>query len=379
MSATVQGIAGLTVAEPAPPPRRREILCVQTLRGVAVLMVLLVHVEDMANRIPYFEHLHTWYAARVGYSGPDLFFVISGFIMSYITFGMPFDPRHWAINRFARIYPMYFLFTSLALAILLLRPGQPVMGSGPHDAWTVIQSFLILPQGGLPLLFVTWTVAHEVVFYVIVFLVAITMPARMLVWVLVALSGLAMGRWALVHLGGFPDWNWNFPSLFLIQFAIGSLIYQFREPMRRLAVWPAALLSGVFLAIGVMFADSGGIGTEPPFRVVVFGIGYGFMLLAFLNHEERSHHRTDAARRPFAVRVGDASYTLYLCHPFILAAFGHTGRMLNLTGWAAWAWLPLAYVTVIATGMLLYTTLEKPSIGATRRALLRWTTREATR
>ncbi|MBN8898217.1 MAG: acyltransferase family protein, partial [Rhodospirillales bacterium] len=104
-----------------PPVHRNELMSVQALRGIAVLIVLAVHVEDMANRLPAFAHLHSWYAAHFGYSGPDLFFVISGFIMSYITMGQPFRPRNWLASRFIRIYPMYFIFTALAFTIYLVR------------------------------------------------------------------------------------------------------------------------------------------------------------------------------------------------------------------------------------------------------------------
>ena len=128
MSAAVQSVAGLHTATARKPEHRNEIVCVQSLRGIAVLLVLVVHVEDMANHIPQFADLHSWYSRNIGYSAPDLFFVISGFIMSYITLGMPFRPKQWLTGRFVRIYPMYFLFSLLALLIYLWQPARPVMG-----------------------------------------------------------------------------------------------------------------------------------------------------------------------------------------------------------------------------------------------------------
>ena len=375
MSASAQSLGDLTVLRVntgRPPAHRDEILCVQALRGIAVLLVLGVHIEDMANRIPQFSHFQSFYSQRIGYSGPDLFFVISGFIMSYITFGMPFRPKQWLINRFVRIYPMSFLYTSLALLIFLWRPDQPVMGSGPHNAWTIIQSFLVLPQRNLPLLFVGWTLQHEVVFYTIVFVVACTAGPKILVRALAVLSVLAMARWVLVNRFGVPDWDWTVPSLFLLEFLMGALIFRFRDQSRRLRIWPAALLALLFFVAGVMFADSSPLGEEQPVRILLFGGAYTFLLVASLNQEERlkANRELDPTRRSFFVQLGDASYSMYLCHPFVLAAFGHAGRWLNLSGMMAYLWLPLAYACVIACGLVLYPTLEKPSITLFRRLLL---------
>lgn len=76
-------------------------------------MVFFVHLEDMAKHFPGWESVNSFYALRLGYSAPDLFFVISGFIMAYITFSRPFNARIWAISRVFRIYPMYILFSAL--------------------------------------------------------------------------------------------------------------------------------------------------------------------------------------------------------------------------------------------------------------------------
>ena len=381
MSMALSGVAAVHEKVTRRPEHRNEILCVQALRGLAVLIVLVVHVEDMANRIPFFSDLHSWYSHHFGYSGPDLFFVISGFIMSYITLGQPFRARTWAMSRFIRIYPMYFLFTLLAFAIFLGRPDQPVMGSGPHTSWSIIQSFLILPQKALPLLFVGWTVQHEVVFYSVVFIVASTIGPRMLFRVLGALSVCALARWIMINPYGLPDWSWNVPSLYLWQFLMGALVYRFRLQAQKLGVWGAAAGATVFLATGTMLADSGLIGGEQPLRVLLFGAGYTLVLITFLNREDRLKARGafDSTQRSFVVRLGDASYSMYLCHPFVLASFGHVGRWLNITDGVAYAWLPLSFVTVIACGMIIYNYVERPVLATCRQYLVRKPAQEAAR
>ena len=100
-------------------------------------------------------------------SGVDLFFVISGFVMVTIT-GNQFQRagfvREFLFHRITRIYPLYWLFTLLALAVLLARPD---MLKRSFEAQELVRSVLLLPQDGLPLLMVGWTLIHEMYFYIV--------------------------------------------------------------------------------------------------------------------------------------------------------------------------------------------------------------------
>jgi peptidoglycan/LPS O-acetylase OafA/YrhL len=73
------------------------------LRGIAILLVLLRHI-----------HLFS-FTKNMGWIGVDLFFVLSGFLVSgllfkeYIKFGN-IRPKLFLIRRGFKIYPIYFLF-----------------------------------------------------------------------------------------------------------------------------------------------------------------------------------------------------------------------------------------------------------------------------
>jgi peptidoglycan/LPS O-acetylase OafA/YrhL len=65
------------------------------------------------------------------------------------------------------------------------------------------------------------------------------------------------------------------------------------------------------------------INEEKLIRVLAFGGGYGMLLLAVLNQEKQQ--RTAGrqwSNRDWMVLCGDASYSIYLCHPFVLAILG---------------------------------------------------------
>ena len=225
-----------------------ELLSVQRLRGLAVLMVLVVHVEDIGRKLPVMADFHSTYAMRVGYSAPDLFFVISGFIMTYVSAGGTFRPKRWVLSRVFRIVPLYVLFTGLVVLMWLYSPSM-TMGSGSHDWASALKSMLMLPQAGLPILFVGWTLEHEIVFYTIVFLVMRFSTLNALPWVMVTLSVLALAKWALRVYGGIDFWDYHLFSLFIIQFTIGVGVFKIYERARAWGFWPPFVAGCVLLLL----------------------------------------------------------------------------------------------------------------------------------
>lgn len=348
----------------APTYHRAELMSIQWLRGLAVLMVMVYHVEDLARQIPAFSGFHSFWV-EFGYSAPDLFFVISGFIMSYVTFGMKFEPRRWLVSRFVRIYPVYIAFTTLAIGLWLCNP-EMTMGSGTHTWGSVFRSLIIFPQAGLPLIFVGWTVEHEIVFYSLVFCVAtLGWGNRGLLTVTGTLSFLAALRWLLRdYVPGLDFWDYHFLSLFMVQFFIGVAIFQFWERLRSLGHIAPLILSLVLFIIGGLVCESETINNENLPRVLIFGLSFGSLLLAAINYEERLRKTKGDAyppkKRPFLVQAGDASYSLYLSHPFCLATSGKILALFSLSG-------PVGVIAVLAAGaftvcfgMAFYTLAEKP-------------------
>lgn len=341
---------------------RGELLSVQRLRGLAVLMVLVLHVLDVAHKLPGWEQAGTRYIDRLGYSGPDMFFVISGFIMSYITFTTRFEPKRWLISRFFRIFPLYMFFTSLVVILWLYNPDK-TMGSGSHDWGSVSMSLLMLPQERLPLLFVGWTVEHELVFYATLFLVARFLGSRWLLRVMLMLSALALGKWGLQTWGGVSFWDYHVLSLYMLQFTMGALVYRHWEWLRRFGQWLPMALAAVLVLIGVLFAESGMINQESPIRVLAFGGAYSLLLLALLNREKVQREAgRQWTRRDGMVRIGDASYSIYLSHPFVLGVFGKIYEYLLPPASMSWVLVLASFLATLIVGWVAHVLLEKPII-----------------
>jgi len=368
MTAILREVAGLySRALARPTVHKAELLSVQRLRGIAVLMVLLVHVEDIARKLPGWAGFTSEYSLHLGYSAPDLFFVISGFIMSYITFSMPFKPRRWLLSRFFRIFPMYVLFTGVLALAWLYNPAI-TMGSGEHDWASVLKSLLMLPQANLPLLFVGWTVEHEIVFYATVFLVARFLPMHWLFGVLLTLTTLAFGKWLLRQYAEVDFWDFHILSLYMAQFTIGACIYRYWSQAESDGWIVPAVIGALFLGVGILFAESGEINREQPLRVLAFGGAYGLFLLALLNREKRLRAvGRMPLTRDWCVQIGDASYSIYLSHPFVLATIGKLFFHLELSPALGWVMVLMAGGVTVLVGMAIHLLLEKPIIEVGKR------------
>lgn len=150
------------------------------LRGIAILLVVLLHNFGFMN---YFFF---------GWLGVDLFFVLSGFLITQIlvdTVGRPHYLRNFYVRRMLRIFPLYYLLLIVFLLILpLVRPGSPdVAYYTSHQGWlwTYLQNWLFVfhPQTGSPVLQHTWSLAVEEQFYLLwpIVILVLKTPKRLFI------------------------------------------------------------------------------------------------------------------------------------------------------------------------------------------------------
>ncbi|HRJ00316.1 MAG TPA: acyltransferase [Hyphomonas sp.] len=186
---------------------------VQALRGLAALLVVFYHIralETLSIAANGLEEV-TW-VSRVfsnGYAGVDLFFVISGFIMVFVTrsgqTGLQ-PAADFLFARATRIYPIWWAFAGMMTIYMAAAHGLP----NGTDGWQtvsrsqppvdyVVKSFLLLPQAEFPILGVGWTLVHEVYFYA-VFALFMLLPRRLLPFLLTAWA-------AMIVAGGFAGFS----------------------------------------------------------------------------------------------------------------------------------------------------------------------------
>jgi acyltransferase mdmB len=127
------------------------------LRAPAALLVFFYHITHdtvWARWLP---------GAATGYVGVALFFVLSGFVLTW-SYKPADGAKKFYLRRFARVYPLHLFFFALALAILVLTQKAPSAGA------TI--SNLILLQAWVPnwdYIFsvnaVSWSLSCEAFFY----------------------------------------------------------------------------------------------------------------------------------------------------------------------------------------------------------------------
>ena len=183
---------------------------IQVLRGLAALLVVLYHARTLelsgiaAAGSPDASLVNGLFAS--GFAGVDLFFVISGFIMVWVTEDARSGPAASAdflFARFTRIYPVWWVAAALGLVYAVLS-GEMLLSDvqsglktpgGNAEADHVLKSFLLLPQPEFPVLLIGWTLIHEVYFYA-VFALILLLPRRFMTWALlvwgIAIAGASL-------------------------------------------------------------------------------------------------------------------------------------------------------------------------------------------
>ncbi|MBF9142641.1 acyltransferase family protein [Hymenobacter properus] len=177
------------------------------VRAVAAYMVVLVHFASVeaSPTLPFFKMWVVQYLSQFGL-GVVIFFVLSGFLIT-IRYAEGLELswawfRRYLQNRFARIYPIYFLLTAFTFGIMLLRPTHgwwewTAAYSGPEKAAAVFLNLTLLRAYfgqfatlGVP---TAWSLTVEETFYLCAPLLLLGFRRRPRGLVLVPVALLALG------------------------------------------------------------------------------------------------------------------------------------------------------------------------------------------
>lgn len=331
---------------------------IQYLRALAVLMVVAGHIHQAESR--FFGDALFSDAAYFGFAGVDLFFVISGFIIHYLYGNRPRPSARYFLKRINRIYPIYWIFTALALLGYVTIGDSLTRETGELD---ILASLTLIPTGQPPILMVGWTLTHELYFY-LAYGLFLALPGRYRVWAAAAWAGAAV-LFALVFYEAQSPWLHLVFSPFNLQFLAGVLLAHVYGGLRRtrwLALVPAA--AGVALALWWMHGHGLDGMEDLRLRVALFSpfaIGTVWAALAW------------APRLPaFAARIGDWSYSIYLGH---LLAIGVLARLLpryiDGSFWASPAFWSVSLTACLAFGALSHYALELPLLRTGKAAIAR--------
>ncbi|HTS46487.1 MAG TPA: acyltransferase [Bryobacteraceae bacterium] len=230
------------------------------IRGLAILLVLLYHYVNVA--IP--EHSLWYYAllpSRLGWSGVDLFFVLSGFLIGGILIDHRGSDRYFSvfyIRRVHRIFPIYYLMIAfLAVGELVLPHAQLFLTGIPLWVYPLFAQNLMgdFTRGGV-WLGVSWSLAVEEQFYLAFPLVVRLLSRRRLLWFLAAcIVGAPLFRAALIAQGqGFAQVHALLPARAdaLALGVLAAIIVRSEEAKRWMIRHSRMCYASLFVCIGLL-------------------------------------------------------------------------------------------------------------------------------
>lgn len=338
-------------APPTPLVRGVHLPVLDGVRGIAILLVLVHHFSTLGR--PWTIPLDGVVAKlqQAMWSGVDLFFVLSGFLITGILYdakGSGNYFRAFYARRVLRIFPLYYAFLAAIVLLMPLLPFAPPLREvmpGPGWYWTYLANLFFAWRGAMPpATGHLWSLSIEEQFYLFWPLVVAALDRRALMRACIAIAvGSLLLRVGLV-LGDAP-WvrAYALTPARMDALALGGWIALAARgpdglaPLRRFCL-PVA---GVCLALlGAIAAARRGLSSQDP---VVDSVGFtlvallfGALLVAVLTEapEKRLHRWTST---PVLRTFGRYSYAIYLFHypiPYLLARAGFPAeRVPRILGW----------------------------------------------
>ena len=342
----------------------RQFTGVQILRFVAAMLVVVMHTtQAISIHITGTGPDRYW---ADGSAGVDIFFVISGFVMAMSTPTPPADgpsriQAAWIFmkRRLLRIVPLYWFYTLLKAALLLALPALATRSSLTPGHFTASLMFIpaMSPWGLIePTLPVGWTLNFEMLFYA-VFALALALGAARIKFCLLI--------FALLFLSAryFPDsvaltfYGRSIVFEFILGACIAYLSLHYRTPA------PAVGLLAVMAGMVFMFGIDWGVGAD---RLITWGGGAAVALLGAVWLEPWTARVQATARLSF---LGDASYSIYLLHTFVVPAVVLILKRLGVLD--SLVIVLTVALAVIVSGCLSYVWLERPMTTHLKRVLFK--------
>jgi exopolysaccharide production protein ExoZ len=339
---------------------------IQILRALAAMAVVFYHsgIETMSicesqGRTCNYE---IW---GLGFGVP-LFFIISGFIMVVTTwgqFGSLASAGSFLRRRIYRIVPLYWLVTTLAVVGFLLVPGMIKL-----DALTqsyVTSSYFFWPTerpNGLvrPIANLGWTLNLEMFFYVLFALALLLKRTGGLLLVVGTLILLSLLHGLGVFAGNVPLYFWSDPIILGFVAGIGvGVAYKkgyrinARQRLALLCAFVAAIVVSYFAIPDSFFMrESDSLIIRLTFTIACLPM----LIIGALGPQLQG--RGFASRA--AMLIGDASYSLYLIHPFFLRAMQKVWAKLVGDSLPEYFFIPAALAVALAVGIGMYYAFERP-------------------
>jgi len=338
-----------------------KLLTIEAARGIAALLVAFYHgAQVVAQSLPG-QGVPFGGFFGFGHAGVPFFFVLSGYIIFYVhrnDLGHPNRLGLFAWKRITRIYPLFL--------IVMVPITAKVWRAGGFEWDYFLKSVLLLPQARWPMLIPSWTLVHEMLFYLLFALAIWNVAASrvaLVAWAVLFCAARTAGIELPPGLAG--DTVRTLVSPYNLLFVLGMGVAWVLA--HRTVPWPRLLaLAGAvgFLAGGLV--DNAGISPGMAERgmlsVAVYGVSAACIILGLVGAEAAGTLR--AGR--LGARLGALSYPLYLTHGIAISIVVDVARKLGYAG-SGTLLLSGAVAAACVAALLVHRWVEKPVAGWLKR------------
>ena len=284
------------------------LIYLQYLRGFAALMVVYFHISIQGNSLS----MDSIILPEFGELGVDLFFVLSGFIMVYITEQKNVTAVTFLKERFLRIAPLYWLLTLLASTVALILPE--LLKSTEFNLVHFFMSLTFIPvihpifnQQVWPVVIPGWTLNYEMYFYLLFSLSLLCSKQSKVITLTVLMTCVfILVRYFYTEALAF---TWFYGDLIVYEFIfggmIGVLINKGIYSQRAVISFTIVIISVVmFLALPQTDLS----------RLFHFGIPAALLIYGLVS----LNLIWPIYINQWLTLLGDSSYSLYLSHVFVI-------------------------------------------------------------
>lgn len=331
---------------------------IQALRATAALFVVFDHTITQFNIYHHLPGLAGDVLSNIqgiGTVGVYIFFIVSGYIMSFTTFNKSWNKEEsWLFlkKRALRIYPAYWIWLTLLIIVWL---SGLALKQHDYSLNKIIASYFLFPYSDStpnkinPVLGQGWTLIYEV-FYYLLFTALITLNVKKTQAIFI----LALTFSFVIFLGNnsattLPALDFFMSSKIFYFFVLGMAIYKWQSGIlefysKNLPIY----LSVIACIICFYLLVFSGVAQE--YKEIAMGLlSAGLFLLFFA---KASNYKALSV-------LGDASYSLYLSHGFVVMGYGVVCKTFNFS-------LPILFIAGVVTifasvviGILSYYFIER--------------------
>jgi peptidoglycan/LPS O-acetylase OafA/YrhL len=349
-----------------PSSRGGKLINIQLLRALAASLVVVDHALIFLRNLSSGTMQLAW---QLGNVGVWTFFVISGFIMYYSegqNFGSAKSSLRFAWKRFARIVPLYWTATIVAVALSFAATmrGHSTPLHSALSLRNIVFSFLFIPyavsgsEPPHPILGPGWTLEYEMIFYLLFGLSMILskfLGTRILLSTLICIVALG----AVVHPVYERTDDYSVATflsdpillLFVVGVGFAAVVGKFQP-----AFGPHYLCL-IFLLVLIPCAAFYYVGARYPLsslEKLAFSLPCAFAVMACISIKPPG-----GLVGQICALLGDASYATYLSNLFVVSALSkfvlHPGYNLSL-----WCYLLACVCLANMLGVALHFVLERP-------------------